>query len=587
MKYTLESQKDTITLRQAAADFLPFIRPEISRMLFTMIVVIINAVANVIAPYLLGRAIDDYITTGDRAGVVQIVIALIIAYLVAALSNYATIISIGRIGQRILYRLRQQLFDKLHSLPIAFFHQNTSGDLISRITNDTNIVNTLFAETLVRLLSNIFTLIGIGVFIVFLHRELGIATISVAVILFVVTRFSNSVLQRVNKKSLDTVGNYSAEVQTQIENMKAIIAFRRRDYFVNTLEIQNNGVLRASKIAGITNGLIAPLYNFAGNIAQVVILLYGLYLISQDALTIGVLISFIAYASKFFEPLRIIASLWGSVQKAIAGWKRIIAVLQLQSSLVVHPDGEQSQSHNSQTENIVSFSDVSFGYEEGSMILHKVHFDIAAGQTVALVGPTGGGKSTLASLMMRLYDTTAGTITFCGRNIHCYSTEELSQKIGFIIQDPIVFSGTVGENIVLGHPDHTENYSADVLQEKIDELGLQSIIDKFQNGLDTRIEPEKSSLSIGQKQLIAFMRAILRKPELLILDEATANIDTVTEQLLEEILAVVSKDITVVIIAHRLNTIESADQIIFVQNGRVHQTMSFDEAVELIDNSQS
>lgn len=587
MKYTLESQKDTITLRQAAADFLPFIRPEISRMLFTMIVVIINAVANVIAPYLLGRAIDDYITTGDRAGVVQIVIALIIAYLVAALSNYATIISIGRIGQRILYRLRQQLFDKLHSLPIAFFHQNTSGDLISRITNDTNIVNTLFAETLVRLLSNIFTLIGIGVFIVFLHRELGIATISVAVILFVVTRFSNSVLQRVNKKSLDTVGNYSAEVQTQIENMKAIIAFRRRDYFVNTLEIQNNGVLRASKIAGITNGLIAPLYNFAGNIAQVVILLYGLYLISQDALTIGVLISFIAYASKFFEPLRIIASLWGSVQKAIAGWKRIIAVLQLQSSLVVHPDGEQSQSHNSQTENIVSFSDVSFGYEEGSMILHKVHFDIAAGQTVALVGPTGGGKSTLASLMMRLYDTTAGTITFCGRNIHCYSTEELSQKIGFIIQDPIVFSGTVGENIVLGHPHHTENYSADVLQEKIDELGLQSIIDKFQNGLDTRIEPEKSSLSIGQKQLIAFMRAILRKPELLILDEATANIDTVTEQLLEEILAVVSKDITVVIIAHRLNTIESADQIIFVQNGRVHQTMSFDEAVELIDNSQS
>lgn len=586
MKYTLASKKDTMTLRQAAADFSPFLRPEMSRMLFTMVVVIINAAANVIAPYLLGRAIDDTITTADRDGLLIIVLALIATYIVAALSNYATIISIGRIGQRILYRLRQRLFDKLHSLPITFFHQNTSGDLISRITNDTNTVNTLFAETLVRLLSNIFTLIGIGVFIVFLHRELGIATISVAVILFIVTRFSNSILQRVNKKSLDTVGNYSAEVQTQVENMKAIIAFRRREYFVDTLEVQNNGVLHATKIAGITNGLIAPLYNFAGNIAQVIILIYGLYLISQNALTIGVLVSFIAYASKFFEPLRIIASLWGSVQKAIAGWKRIIAVLQLESSVVIHPEDKSSNASNNEN-SIITFSDVSFGYEEDTMILHEVDFSIEVGQTIALVGPTGGGKSTLASLMMRLYDTTSGTITFHGKNINAYSPEELSQKIGFILQDPIVFSGTVGENIVLGHPEYETQYNREELLEQIRNHGLESIVEKFQNGIDTVIEPEKSSLSIGQKQLIAFMRAILREPELLILDEATANIDTVTEQLLEEILEVVRKDITVVIIAHRLNTIESADEIIFVQNGRVQQTMSFDEAVALIDSSQS
>lgn len=579
MNYRLnETTEDTLSIRSALTDFLPFIRSEWKSATGSMLSILVNTAATIIAPYLLGRAVDEAISSSDASQLATLGFMLIGTYIATAGSGYFNILLMGRIGQRTLYRLRQALFSKIQSLPTAFFQSNKAGDLISRITNDTNTVNQLFSETLVRLLSSLFSLVGIGIFIIILNPKMGVATVSVAVALFVITKLSNALLQRVNKKNLDTIGDYSADVQEQIENMNAIVAFGQRDYFVKTLERQNHNVFRASRAAGIINSILSPLYTFAGQIAQVVILIFGLSLLARGELTIGILISYFAYSNQFFQPLRIMASLWASVQTAIAGWKRIVVLLKMENDMPVISVSKEEAKQKS-TSHLLEFRDVSFGYTPDTTVLEQVHLHVDTGKTTAIVGPTGGGKSTIASLMSRLYDPTHGTVFLHGRDIRSYEPEDIAKKIGFILQEPIIFSGTIGENIVFGHPDFAGEYDVDTVASYVADAGLDDIVNKFSDGLATQITPEQQSLSLGEQQLIAFMRAVLRKPELLILDEATANVDTVTEDLLENILQTLRTETALVIIAHRLNTIESADTILFVQGGTVEQSESFDDAV--------
>ncbi len=586
MNYRLDNNTEAISFWEAFKGFRPFMKPEWRRVGIAGVTILLNASAEVLAPYLLGQAVDVAIMENNYELLVQISIGLIGVYMIIGLTRYANIQLMGRIGRRVLYRLRQKLFSKIQFLPIAFFNSNKTGDLVARITTDANTINSLFAETLVRLLSSFFIVFGIGVFMVILNPRLGIATLSVAVGLFIITRVSNAILQRLNKKSLDTAGEFSADVQEQIENMKAVIAFGRRDYFVFTLEEQSQVVYKATRMAGIANSIIAPLYRFAGQITQIVVLIYGLYLLGQDAITIGLLVSYFAYARRFFEPLRIIASLWANVQKSIAAWKRLVILLSLKNNLpVLEP--EKIVATEQCDEPIMQFHNVSFGYDSEKYVLHNATICIQPGTTVAVVGPTGGGKSTTAALMMRLYDVQEGSILLNGKDIRGYTPEEIAKEVGFILQDPVLFSGSVGMNIAMGHPEFTNGYNEKKLSAIIDEMQLGTILEKFPEGLATEVNLDSDSLSLGQQQLVAFMRAVIRKPKLLILDEATANVDTVTEKQLNHILEQLRNDIAMVVIAHRLNTIESADEIIFIQGGRVKKAMSFQDALTLIDSAQS
>lgn len=584
MNYTLkiydEKNKEGLKSFSLVKQFLVFLSGEEMKLLSALIVIIINSLCYIISPYILGIAIDQTIQKKDLSGITNYSLILIGIYLVLFVTTYLQTIIMGRFGQDILYKLRNALFEKIQTLPLAFFNQNKLGDLISRINNDTDKLNQFFSQSLIQFVSNIFSIIGIGIFIFFINIELSLVTLSTAVGLFFATYFISPWINKRNRLSLQSLGGLSGEIQESLNYFKVIISFDRRDFFKQNFNTANQENFRNSVRAGIANNIMAPLYEFAWNIANLLVLSFGIYLIVNHKLTIGLLISFLAYADRFYSPLRHMAVVWANAQMALAGWNRIFEILNLKSDMPVLSD-ENTHGEN----HMMQFENVQFGYSPEKQILKDVNFIFDVGKTYAIVGPTGGGKSTIASLMTRLYDPSSGKIYLEGKDIRTYAPQELSKKIGFILQDQYLFTGTVGENITYGNPKYLK-YSKEKLTKELHSFGLEVLIKKFDEGLDTIVTPSTETISIGQKQLISFIRAIIRQPDIFIMDEATANIDTVTEGLLQEIIDKLPGKTTKVIIAHRLNTIKKADEIYFVNNGSVQNTESFEKSLELISKSK-
>jgi ATP-binding cassette subfamily B protein len=538
--------------------------------------IFLNAGLSLLGPYLIGYTIDTYIQAKQFHGVLLFSGILLALYSVAFVVNYAQMRMMGGIGQRMLYSLRNAVFNKLQELPVDFFNQNKAGDLISRINNDTDKVNQFFSQSLMQFIGSTITMTGAGIILLCINLPLGLAALTPALIVWGFTKVVSPWVKKRNAASMKSTGGLSAEIQESLANFKVIITFNRRDYFRKRFEEANNDNYSKSVQAGIANNIFTPVYTLAANIGQLIVLTLGIFLIVKGHFSIGLLISFIAYVTNFYNPLRQLAALWANFQVAMAGWDRISLLLSLETNLLVmeDPKCETSRSY-------LHFGNVSFKYPNGKEVLHKVSFDLERGKTYAFVGPTGGGKTTTASLIARLYDATRGSILLDGKDIRSYKPEERTRKIGFILQEPFLFSGTVRDNILYGNMEY-KNFSNIQLSEAISEAGLESLLARFDQGLDTKVQTTGDGISLGQKQLIAFMRAVLRKPELLILDEATANIDTVTEQLLDSILKKLPESTTRVIIAHRLNTIENADEIFFVNTGKVILAGSFTDAINLL-----
>ena len=481
----------------------------------------------------------------------------------------------GGVGQRIIFALRNAIFNKIQQLPLAFFNENKAGDLISRVNNDTDKLNQFFSQALMQFIGSIVTMIGAGIFLLIINVELGLATLVPALFILIFTRVISPWVKEKNAQNLKSTGGMSAEIQESLNNFKVIIAFNRRDYFRKRFDLVNKENYRTALAAGLANNIFLPVFGLFSSIAQLTVLSFGIYLITQGNFTIGLLVSYLSYATNFYNPLRQLASLWTSFQVALAGWDRISQILSLSNNLITIFD----ETTASPQAPLLEFRNVHFGYPGGYEILHDISFSMDHGKTYALVGPTGGGKTTTASIMARLYDPLQGMVLLKGKDIRSYSPEERAEKIGFILQDPFLFTGTVKENILYSNLRY-QNYSNEQFLAVLREAKLEGLLTTFEQGLETPVLSGAESLSIGQKQLIAFMRAVLRRPQLLILDEATANIDTITEKLLGQILDNLPKETTLVVIAHRLNTIENADEIYFINSGEVTRAGSFKEAVE-------
>ncbi|HZK98041.1 MAG TPA: ABC transporter ATP-binding protein [Prolixibacteraceae bacterium] len=568
-----EQKKSTLA---ALKKLIDLIQEEKRTLILALIIILINAGLSLLGPYLIGHTIDTYIQSKEYHGVILFSGILLVMYMIAFITNYLQMIMMGGVGIRMLFSLRNAVFNKLEELPVDFFNQNKAGDLISRINNDTDKLNVFFSQSLMQFISSIFMMLGAGIFLLSINPELGAAALLPALVIWIFTKAISPWVKKKNAINLKSVGNLSAEIQESLNNFKIIIAFNRRDYFRKRFNEANQENYNTSVSAGLANNIFTPVYGLSANLGQLIVLAFGIYLIMTGKFTIGLLIGFLAYINSFYHPLRQLAGLWASFQVAMAAWDRISQILSLDTNLPVM--GSQTTETSS---SYLSFRNVSFTYPNGKEVLHHVSFDLERGKTYAFVGPTGGGKTTTASLIARLYDATKGSVLLDGKDIRTYQPEERTGKIGFILQEPFLFSGTVRDNILYGNPEYL-NLTNEELARVIKESGLESLLARFDDGLESKVQTVGDEISLGQKQLIAFMRSVLRKPELLILDEATANIDTITEQMLESILQKLPATTTRVIIAHRLNTIENADEIYFVNSGEVIRAGSLDDAVNML-----
>jgi ATP-binding cassette, subfamily B, bacterial len=578
MKYKLETTKafgSKRSLRAGIKRFAPLIRPERGNIAIAMAAMLVSSCATLVGPIIIGRAVDTYVRLKDGHGLLLASILLLAVYAMGIIASYAQIRTMGGVGRRVLFSVRNELFRKLLDLPLAFFTENKTGDLISRVNNDTDKLNQFVAQALMQFVSSLFLMTGVAVFVLSLNFRLGIAALLPAIGVFAVTKATGAWVKRRNMRSMQTLGGLSAEVQESLHNFKVIVAFNRLDYFQRRFKTANDTNYNASVSAGFANNIFMPMYGFAHNLAMLLVVAYGIILIGTTATTAGLLIGFLLYVNNFYGPMRQLATVWSSYQLALAALDRISEVLALESDMPVLPAGTPESS------SVLQFRKVHFQYPGGKEVLHDITLELEKGSVYALVGPTGGGKTTTASLMARLYDPTAGSILLDGRDIRSLPPVERARKIGVIPQEPFLFTGTVRENIVYGNEDYA-NCSTEQLAAVLVKSNLSSLLSRFPEGLETKVASSGNSISLGQKQLIAFMRATLRSPELLILDEATANIDTVTEQLLEEILARLPAQTTKVIIAHRLNTIDKVDQIFFVNSGAIALAGSMEHALDML-----
>ena len=576
--YTLSSpsqQAPSISVVTGIRRLLPVMAGERRVAIQALIAVIITSVSGLLGPMIIGRAVDVYIRNGDFNGVLLSAGVLLCIYLVGLFSSYFQTQRMGAVGRSVLFNLRNALFTKLQALPVAFFNQNKTGDLISRINNDTDKLNQFFSQFLVQFAGNLFMMTGAGIFLISLSPRLGIAALLPALGVLIVTQLISPWVRRRNVRNLQSTGSMSAEIQESLNNFKVIVAFNRTDYFRSKFDTANRQNFESAVAAGMASNLFMPIYGLAHNLAQIAVIAYGISLIQTGNVTVGLLIGFLLYVNSFYMPLRQVAAIWPSLQLALAGLDRVSEVLALEPNMPMIPATAASSG------SLLKFENVGFGYREGQHILRDINFELERGKTYALVGPTGGGKTTTASLMARLYDPIQGIVLLDGKDIRSYLPEERTRKIGFILQEPFLFTGTVRDNIVYGNSEYRK-HSTEELLDVLKDNHLGELLARFEEGLDTKVTSTGDSISLGQKQLIAFMRAALRKPELLILDEATANIDTVTEQLLQEILNKLPPSTTKVIIAHRLNTIANADEIFFVNAGEITPAGSMEHAVDML-----
>ena len=573
-------EKEKGVLGTAWKRLVPLMAQEKKSVIIALFAIFISSASTLIAPVIIAHTIDIYIQNKIFSGVLEFTGILVVIYLVGLIASYIQIRVMGGVGRRVLFSLRNAIFSKLSALPVAFFNQNKAGDLISRINNDTDKLNQFFAQALMQFIGSAALIVGAGIFLLVINWKLGLASLVPAILVLILTQLLSPWVKRTSLKSLRTLGGMSGEISESLNNFKVIVAFNRLDYFRDKFKETNEANYAASISAGIASNTFTPIYTLASTLGQLIVLAYGIYLITAGHFTLGLLIGFILYVNNFYTPLRQLAQVWSSLQLALAGLDRISEVLALESDMPIMVSSLASP-ERAEAGPIIEFKDVSFGYPGGVEILHHINIALEAGKTYALVGPTGGGKTTTASLMARFYDPTSGTIYLNGKDIRTYSPEERSQKIGFILQEPFLFSGTIKDNIIYGNEQYRD-FTNDQVTKLLEDNGLSALLARFSQGLDTQVASSGDSISLGQKQLIAFIRATLRRPELLILDEATANIDTVTEQLLEDILQKLPTSTTKVIIAHRLNTIENADQIYFVNAGQVTEAGTMEQAVDML-----
>jgi ATP-binding cassette, subfamily B, bacterial len=536
---------------------------------------LLTATATALAPPYLGKlALEDGMQ-GDIGSRLWLVVAIFVAAGLATWGmTYVETYMTGWVGERILADLRKQLFGHLQRLSLGFYERNRAGVLISRMTNDVEAIDQFVTSGITTLAQSTLTLVGTAVLLLVLDWRLALATLAVIPFMSAATAIFRSRSARAYSAVRERLGLVTATLAEDIAGMRMVQAFTREERATENFRTVALRYRDSNMQTVILNGLYFPFVSFLSVLALAVVLGYGGHLYFDGSIGIGTLFAFMLYVNNFFDPVQQLSQLYNTFLSAAAALDKIIVVLDEKPELVDRP-GAQPLPH---VAGHVRFEDVRFAYglrggKVGEEVLHGIELDVPAGTTVALVGHTGAGKSTIAKLLARFYEPTSGRITIDGRDLNTVTQDSLRHQLGIVPQEGFLFAGTVAENIAFGKPDARPEEIVRAAQT----VGAHDFVLRLEDGYETQLGERGSRLSLGQRQLVAFARALLADPRILILDEATSSVDIGTERTIEEALRTLLADRTSFVIAHRLSTIRDADLIVVLEHGRVIEQGSHDE----------
>ena len=535
------------------------------------LLVVVNTGLTVASPYLLSKAIDEYIIPGDLPGLARLVALMLGLYALNSLFTWQQTYIMAGAAQRTVRDLRNDLFEHLQTLYLRFFDQNPPGDLMSRLSNDVENVNQVLAESATQLVAGVLSLIGVAVMMIWLNPRLALVSLAtLPLMMLLLTRWVAPRTRSGFRAQQATLGQLNGLIEETITGQRVVKAYSHEAQVLAEFAVANGELRRAATRAQIFAGFMGPLTNFVNNMGLALVAGVGGWLALQGLATVGAIAGFINYSRQFSRPLNEIANLYNSIQSAIAGAERVFALIDENPDLVDAPDAKPLPA----IQGAVRFDQVSFGYTQATTVLKNVSLQAQPGQIIALVGPTGAGKTTIVNLLTRFYDIQNGAITIDGCDLRVLQQADLRRQLGIVLQDTFLFAGTVLDNIRYGRLEATEE--AVIAAAKL--ANADQFIHRLPQGYATHLSERGSNLSQGQRQLLAIARAILADPRILILDEATSSVDTRTEYHIQEAMRRLMAGRTSFVIAHRLSTIRNADQILVIDHGEIiergtHETL--------------
>jgi ATP-binding cassette subfamily B protein len=554
--------------RRRLAALYRLARPYKARTAVAIVSLLGATVVALAPPYLVGRTID-HVKHGRTHDLGWLVVAFVAAGGLAIAFSYGQTYFTGWTGERMLADLRNHLFRHLQRLSLGFYERNRAGVIISRLTNDVEALDQLVTDGVTSLVQNSLTLVGSAIVLFFLDWRLALATVTVMPPMALATAWFRKRSGRAYRAVRETLGAVTATLAEDIAGMRVLQSFTREPAASANFAAVADRYRVANYQTVVLNGLYFPAVDFLSSAATAVVLGYGGWLAFNGDVSIGTLVAFLGYLTNFFDPVQQLSQLYNTFLSAVAALDKITDLMDEEPE-VLDPAGAVALDR---IEGRVSFAGVRFAYGRGPEVLHGIDLDVAAGTTVALVGHTGAGKSTIAKLLARFYDPTEGRIAIDGVDLRDVTQESLRRQLGIVPQEGFLFAGTVAENVAFGRRQATR----DEVVAAVRAVGADEFVDRLEDGYETQLGERGSRLSLGQRQLVAFARALLADPRILILDEATSSVDIGTEQKIEQALRRLLQGRTAFIIAHRLSTIRDADLIVVLEHGRIVEQGTHEE----------
>lgn len=527
---------------------------------------------SILSPYLISVIVDQYLGKGKMEILLKYCIILGCIYIFTSTFRFLSNFIMTKISEGALYRLRKELFNHIQTLSLSFFDRNKKGDLMSRFTNDISIISDALSEAVIEIISSVISLIGVTIMMFYLNPVMAITTILTVPIFFILVLKIGLESEKYFTQQQNNLGKLNGYSEEMITGMKVIKSYNKENNAVDDFEKHNQNLRDVSIKAELYSNLVVPANIVVSNLGYVLIIAVGSIMTVKGQSSIGEILAFITYSGMFRQPINQLASLYASIQSALAGARRVFEILDTKVEVkdVKNPDRFE------RIEGKVDFYNVDFSYVPSKQVLKKINLNVKPGDAIALVGPTGSGKTTIINLLTRFYDIQHGVITIDDIDISKVKQEDLRKKIGIVLQDNYLFKGTVKDNIKYGNLTATDEQVIEASKK----ARAHQFIHRLPDGYDSLVEEEGSNFSEGERQLIAIARAILADPDILILDEATSNVDTRTELALNQGMKELMKDRTSFVIAHRLSTIESADTILVLKQGEIIERGSHQELLK-------